>query len=204
MDVISVEQRDGSPALRFRDSTVSDSYAAVINAAWENQGRFVPSADWHTLNYRVKLALRVPPGAFERALTLVHGPFGDIVALPDATYLSWYPVGRLAHGVGFVPPTHVETAHETLRDNDRAARGIMEALRRTGLWDGAGEPHQIIGGFILGHGAVDIDSRDSELHARSEFHVVRSGALFTPVNFKLTTGPLAAQRAVEAIGEVFG
>lgn len=200
--VTKVEQSDGVATLQFRDGTVSEPFDAVINATWHDQGTLVPATDWHALNYRVKLAVRVPNDSFARAITLVHGPFGDLVALPECTYLSWYPVGRLAHGSGLLAPAHVTAAHASLFEQHSIAREILDSLRATNLWSGDPVEYQIIGGVIMGHGAVDIDARDSELHARSEFHVLTTGRLFTPVNFKFTTAPLAALRAVERLHTV--
>ena len=51
----------------------------------------------------------------------------------------------------------------------------------------------------MGHGARDIDQLESQLHNRAEFGTHVAGRLITPRNFKLTTAPLAALRAIDAI-----
>ena len=58
---------------------------------------------------------------------------------------------------------------------------------------------ELIGGFVLGHGERDIDTSVSALHGRAEFGSAKLDRLVTPMNFKFTTAPLAAARAVEAI-----
>ncbi|HEU4848927.1 MAG TPA: hypothetical protein VFS93_00790, partial [Terrimesophilobacter sp.] len=52
---------------------------------------------------------------------------------------------------------------------------------------------------LLGHGRRDIDRSESQLHSRAEFGSRHRHGVITPLNFKLTTAPLAATRAIEAI-----
>lgn len=177
-------------------------FDAVVNATWERQHELVDRAHRHPLNFRVKAAVRVPRHPSDRALTLVHGPYGDAVALPAYTYLSWYPVGRLVHEEGWEPSAAVDDALRGLRDNGRVLDVTLEALRAHGIWRGDAEGAELTGGVILGHGALDIDRTDSSLHSRAEFGVTAVGRLLTPVSYKFTSAPLAASRVVDALGEI--
>jgi hypothetical protein len=201
-EVTRVEDREDFAVLHGREGSVGEGFATVINAAWENQAQHAPPDQWHPLNYRVKLAVRVPRTAGDRVLTLVQGPFGDVVALPDYTYLSWYPVGRLAHEERLAPSRTVKAALESLAHLDSHGLAIASALRQTGLWDGAQEPRELTGGAMMGHGAVDIDSVSSSLHARSEFRLIRAGRVLTPLSFKFTTVPLGAAQAVATLEDM--
>ena len=173
------------------------TFDTVINCAWAWQSALVDGATPER-NFRVKCAIRLPPFPGARAVTLVQGPFGDVVGHRDYSYASWYPVGRLTNEHGTVPSADSEHLLATLGSRRDVAERQVAALQELGLLPPEVGDVEPIGGIIVGHGRADIDRRSSGLHSRAEFGAAVDGAIITPLTFKLTTGPLAADRAVGA------
>src|SRR5690606_7760475 len=72
-------------------------FDAVVAAGWSGQAGLLPPDRRPVRNIRLKAAVRLPPQPSHRTVTVVHGPFGDVVRFRGYTYASWYPAGRLAH-----------------------------------------------------------------------------------------------------------
>lgn len=183
--------------------------AQVVNAAWDDLYRLdveagqQPYPGWlFRLKYRVlarlPAAMRTAPSA-----TLVTGPFGDVVVRGDGTaYLSWYPAGLQGwtHGIACPPEWDLpcrgadgsDTAHqiggEILRSIDAWMPGIAE-----------GTPYQVDAGAILAHGQTDVDDPDSGLHGRTDSGIVSRDGWHSFNPGKLTTAPLLAERAAQAV-----
>jgi glycine/D-amino acid oxidase-like deaminating enzyme len=175
-------------------------FAAVVNCAWEGRSRLgaVNGNAPNPQNIRVKAMVRLRPGTgAARSVTLVQGPFGDVVAHPDFTYASWYPVARVHHEIAVHPSDRVAVAVEEAGCSRSLARAQIEALAGVGLLDGREEILAMGAGVILGDGRHDIDDAGSGLHRRERFGTHVDGRLLTPVNYKLTTGPLAARDACD-------
>jgi glycine/D-amino acid oxidase-like deaminating enzyme len=176
-------------------------FRSVVNCAWDGRSRLAhPGAGEGILqNIRVKMAVRLRPGpvATARAVTLVQGPFGDIVAHPEHWYASWYPIGRIHHESGVHPSPRVAAAVATGASARHLARAQLDALAEIGLLRGDEEIVSVDAGVILGDGTRDIDRIDSGLHRRAGFGALARGRLITPMNYKLTTAPLAAADACE-------
>ena len=198
-EVARVDQSGDKATLLFPSGDRSEPFDAVVNATWERQHAFVPASERHPLNYRVKVAVRVDASERDRAITLVQGPFGDVVRLPDYTYLSWYPTGRIVHESGWEPTAHALASAEQVSSLEALATETVKQLTEIGAHVGETRVSEIVGGFILGHGELDIENPQSRLHARSEFGVSRHGVVLTPISFKLTTAPLVAQRVVDLL-----
>ena len=189
-EATTISTTDRSATVEW-DGTATE-YDAVINAAWAWQNRF--STMPTRRNFRVKAAVRLPAGAARRTVTIVQGPYGDVVAHRDYGYASWYPVGRLINEQGLLPSADAESAiTDTFRRYD-LVRGQLDALADLGLL-ATGLDGDPIGGIIVGEGSPDIDDPASLLHQRSEFGCAVRGRVITPVSFKLTTAPLAARLA---------
>lgn len=154
--------------------------------------------------------MRLQPYPDARTVTLVQGPFGDVVSHRDYVYASWYPDARLTNEFGPAPsvetddllgsiiePDQLNDAQSRWREGVAATQ--VAALQRLGLVPHGVAAGELVGGIIVGHGAPDIDRVESELHDRSEFGAHDFGGLIIPSNFKLTTCPLAAMLAVRAI-----
>ena len=172
---------------------------AVINCTWADQGKLLPTGAAPERNFRIKCAVRLAPIADARTVTLVLGPFGDVVAHGDYTYASWYPEARLTNEFGVVPSRHSDELLAAVASRSDVARRQLAALAEIGLLPADAEVLQAVGAVIVGHGRRDIHRRTSALHRRDEFGARVDGAVVTPLNFKLTTAPAAAEFAVSAI-----
>ncbi len=178
---------------------------AVVNCLWENRLKFdnglgiKPSRPWvYRLKYRVlgKLpkTLKDLP-----SLSLVLGSYGDIVPMPDASYISWYPACRRGWAEDLTVPqewlqpcrgqveakTASEITSQTYRELNKIIPGI--AATRTTAVDA---------GVIFSWGNTDIDHAKSELHNRHAIGITESDGYFSIDTGKLTCAPLfAAQLA---------
>lgn len=171
----------------------------VVNATWAAQGELVAEPE---RNFRAKCAVRLRNAEGARTVTLVQGAYGDVVAHRDYAYLSWYPIGRVAHEFGRVPSAAARTALAAVLTDEDHGRRQVQALVDLGLAPAAWTSQEVVGGFIVGHGDSDIEVFTSPLHARSEFAVAAPGRVVTPRSFKFTTGPLAARRAADVAAEI--
>ena len=189
---------------------LEDHFDAVINAAWDGQEALVPPGARRALNFRLRCAVRLhpagPPQGDLRAaagapVTLVQGPFGDVVAHRDYVYASWYPVGRLSNEHGPGPSPHAHRELGSLESRPDLAERQLQPLRDLGLLPPPvnGWRASLLGGFIVGHGRTDIDVPGSALHCRAEFGPRHAGGMVLATNFKLTTAPLAARLAVDEV-----
>ncbi len=190
---------------------LEDCFDAVVNAAWDGQEVLLPRRDRVARNFRLRCAIRLHlPAPAEHVgvgvarwapVTLVQGPYGDVVAHRDHVYASWYPVGRLTNEHGPSPSTHARQELASLAGRGDLVESQLQPLRDLGLLpEVAGEWRaSVVGGFIAGHGTLDIDLRESRLHHRAEFGPRRVGGMVVATNFKLTTAPLAAQLAVDTV-----
>ena len=202
-EVVGVQQHGGHVEIRVAGAAQTHGgFDAVVNATWERQHRFLAAGLRHSLNYRVKLAVRVEGRPGDGTVTMVQGPFGDVVKFSEYTYCSWYPVGRLIHESGRAPSASMTAVLDQIGSRSAEAVRTLEELVDVGVLEDGARVLDVIGGAITGHGALDIDAVDSGLHARSEFGVVQDGRVFTPISFKFTTAPLVAQRTVDAIGKL--
>lgn len=211
--VLSLAPVPGGAEVTWQDTGAapdSRCFDFVVNCAWENQLALSPDVGVPERNFRLKTAVRIPRIAGGRTVTLVQGPYGDVVSHRDYTYASWYPDGRLTNEFGREPGTETLRLLESIVEHDPAdavgaawrdslARRQVASLQRLGLIPEDVETGELIGGLIVGHGRRDIDRLESHLHSRAEFCTHDFGGLIVPMNFKLTTAPLAATRAIEVI-----
>lgn len=211
--VLALEPTPGGAEVTWQDLGTppkSQRFDFVVNCAWESQLALAHEMDGVEHNFRLKTAVRLPRVTAGRTVTLVQGPFGDVLSHPDYTYASWYPDGRLTNEFGREPSVGALRLLDSIIDpdpsdavsaawRDSLARSQIVALQRLGLLPEDVESGELIGGVLVGHGRRDIDRIESRLHSRAEFGVRRFGCLVLPINYKLTTAPLAATQAVEAI-----
>lgn len=177
----------------------------VINCAWEQQQSLIPaSSATSRLNYRLKTAVRLTSNRGARTVTLVQGPFGDVVRHDDHVYASWYPIARLSNEYGVGPSAAALSLQRSAASQLAQGEQQVAALRDIGVLSEDEHIEEVLSGFIVGHGALDIDSRSSLLHSRSEFGIHRVGSILSPVTFKLTTAPLAAREAVGVLSSLAG
>ena len=194
--VIALRPTDDGVELQIGEHV--ERVAAAINCSWDQ--RFaVARGDDQMFNFRYKAAVRLVPWSSARTVTLVQGPYGDVVRHDSHVYISWYPDARLSNELGRAPSRSALTRATAAAADDSLANRQIDALRTRGLLPRSVEIIERMGGFIVGHGALDIQSEDSLLHSRSEFRTVRDGMIFTPLSFKLTSAPLSARNVVDEV-----
>ncbi len=184
-----------------------DDFDAVVNCTWDQQLRFVSPPNRDLRNIRFKTSLRIPLDAMPRAhrdtVTLVTGPYGDVVAFDDYTYVSWYPTGRLAFEEDWFPSDSTEQRVRSLLERRESVDEQIRAISDLGFLPSIREIDVervvVSGGYIIGNGRHDIDRRDSGLHSRRRVDTLREGRIFTPCNYKSTTAPLEADRVVQMV-----
>jgi hypothetical protein len=208
-----IDRKTGGADLVWRDPNGHpnrEGFDAVVNSAWDQQQVLLPERARRRYNFRVKCAVRLPRTAAPPTnVTLVQGPYGDIVTHRDYIYASWYPAARLTNEYGATPSEHARKLLRELpgrTDLIAAQLGPLRALGLlpAGLLEAAAARGQLVGGVIVGHGEIDIHLLSSSLHSRAEFGPERHGAMVVARNFKLTTAPLAAQLAIEEIARGLG
>jgi len=185
----------------------AEDFSLSLNCTWQNQMRFVSEERRAKRNIRFKTSVSIPADSMPQnsrdTVTLVTGPYGDVVAYPQSTYASWYPVGRLAHEESEYPSDEMASrVSEGMRRTDvvvnqlthLAALGFLPNQEEIDL-----SKATISGGYIVGEGHHDIDQRDSGLHDRHHREAIREGNIVTPINFKFSTTPREAQRVIDKI-----
>jgi len=185
----------------------AEEFTMSINCTWQNQMRFVSQERRAKWNIRFKTSVSIPSDSLPKdsrdTVTLVTGPYGDVVSYPQSTYASWYPVGRLAHEESEYPSDEMASrVSEGMKRTDvlvnqlthLAALGFLPNQEEIDLSNAS-----ISGGYIIGEGHHDIDQRESGLHDRHHREAIREGNIVTPINFKFSTAPLEAQRVIDKI-----
>jgi glycine/D-amino acid oxidase-like deaminating enzyme len=181
----------------------------VVNALWENrlaidQTAGVPvDAGWvHRLKYRVIARL---PEELRQApsVTMVLGPYGDVVIRPDGTaYLSWYPSGMRGWTHDLAPPREWDAPCRGEVGADEASGIARACLHAIDAWyPGIGDSAvmQVDAGAILAYGRTDVDDASSGLHLRSRIGVASADGYHSVEPGKLTTAPLVALQAAGAV-----
>ncbi len=204
--VTGVRETGTGALVRWEESDEEgrERFDAVVNAAWDQRQALLPQTAQVAHNFRLKCAVRLPrEGARTPTVTLVQGPYGDVVTHESYVYASWYPAARLTHEHAATPSPAAYHRLASLRDRNDLVEAQLAPLRKLGLVpEVAPEGAELVGGFIAGHGDLDIHERGSALHRRSEFGPARHGRMVVATNFKLTTAPLAARLAVDAAADL--
>ncbi|MER3387416.1 MAG: FAD-dependent oxidoreductase [Microcella pacifica] len=206
--VTAVEHLEGGVRAHLAAGAESTmTAAALVDARWEWQGFGVSGVSTPPRNLRVKSSVTLPAGASSRTVTLVVGPYGDVVRRSGSVYASWYPAARRAHEHRpFPSPDAVAALEEaTLAGSAHdSAHEQLAALVELGLLEPGAEPVSRHAGFILGEGTLDIDSPRSELHDRRGSGVAIAGKVVLPRTLKFSTAPRAAQEAAAAVTDLLG
>jgi hypothetical protein len=187
------------------DDADSDTFSSVVNALWD--GRLAvdatrgvyPGRKWiHRFKHGIRF--RLIDTATLSSVTIVLGPFGDLVAYGDGSYyLSWYPACMTDHSVALAPPAWRAEPDDPYRSRivttSFAAMGsIVPKLARV-------RPQNIAvkGGVIVAWGSTDIDDHASELHRRYEIGVHSYGSYHSIDSGKLTMAPHFAKICADRI-----
>ncbi|MEL6649071.1 MAG: hypothetical protein AAFQ05_15555, partial [Pseudomonadota bacterium] len=192
----------------IKDAQSDGPYHQVINATWE--GRLAVDASMgiappksyslrHKYGHRVRL--RLAPDDMP-SLTMVLGPFGDIVNFGDrGFYLSWYPRGMtfMTASEGVDPNWHQIDRQERLanfRSSQEVWQELCPMLRKLDFVEDDIDPTS---GLIYALGDTDIDDHDSKLHTRHEVGVSSVDGYHTVNTGKFTLFPLMAMTVVERV-----
>ncbi len=175
----------------------------VVNCLWDGrmaideQVGMVPDGPW-VYRHKYRVLARLPDDLADvPALTMTLGPYGDIVPLPDRSYLSWYPVCRTGFSTDDSPPrSWQESCDGTVgEDVERGlAAEVCRALEHVVPGVSRSEIVAVDAGVVLGSGETDIDDARSGLHERHAIGVKDDDGYFSIDTGKLTCAPLFADR----------
>lgn len=183
-----------------------DRYDHVVNALWDGRLAIDETAGVTAERpwlYRMKYFLRTHPTAPLPSVTILLGPFGDVVGYDDGSaFLSWYPSGRLGTSADLRPPAWLQEldgvpAKEVRSGTLEALAGIVPAVGGLSAADLDGA--RVLGGVIYAHGHSDIDDPASVLHERHDIGPVSHGRYHSVDTGKLTMAPRFARILVERI-----
>lgn len=183
--------------------------AVVVNCLWDGrlavdrQMGIVPRRKWV---YRLKYGLHgdLPPAlARLTSLTLVLGPFGDIVVKPDVkTYFSWYAKSLRGWSHALTPPADwrrpIKRAGED-HEADALAGEILNGFEPYIPGIAQSQVHTISAGTNFSWGETDIDDPQSELHERYDIGVHAYDGYFSIDTGKFTCAPLFAKNLMECL-----
>ena len=112
---ITVVENDGN-RLQVRSAGIdandadTDTFSCVVNALWDGRLAIDATRNIHPGRkwiYRLKhgIRFRLTDAAALPSVTIVLGPFGDLVDYADGSfYVSWYPACMTAHSKALSPP----------------------------------------------------------------------------------------------------
>ena len=188
------------------EATSQASHPLVINCLWGDRRRLdeqlgIFPARPMLLRYKLGVQFdKLPVAARLPSLTLISGPYGDIVNHGDGGYfLSWYPVCRLAETVHADPAPLYAAAQQAARD--QVIDQTFAALVRFAPELAKLSPHRrrarVSGGIIAGWGRTDIDDPGSELHQRHDIGFADHRGWISFDTGKYCTATLLAQQLCE-------
>jgi FAD dependent oxidoreductase len=187
------------------DDPDSDTFTSVVNALWD--GRLAidatrgvhPGRKWiHRFKHGIRFNL--VDTATLPSVTIVLGPFGDLVAYGHGSYyVSWYPACMTDHTDALVPP-----AWRAEPDDSRRSRIVKKSFAAMGVIVpelASVRPQNIAvrGGVIVAWGSSDIDDHASELHRRHDIGVHSNGSYHSIDPGKLTMAPYFAKICADRI-----
>jgi glycine/D-amino acid oxidase-like deaminating enzyme len=181
----------------------------VVNCLWEGrleldqQMGVLPQRKWvYRLKYRLlgelpQSLVHVP------SLTMVLGPYGDIVIYPSAkTYISWYPACMRGWCSELTPPQAWESACAGQAESKLAAAITQEALTALdNVVPGIlrSKVDVVDACIIFSWGESDISDPQSELHERFDIGVQSYDGYYSIDTGKFTCAPLFAQQFLNRI-----
>jgi glycine/D-amino acid oxidase-like deaminating enzyme len=192
------------------DGMTWESHAdIVVNCLWggrlkvDEQMGIRPQRKWvYRLKYRL---LGTLPRKLEGlpSLTVVLGPYGDVVRYPHArTYISWYPACMRGWTSGLsVPKEWDRLCAGQIEDAEasRIARDALAGFEEVVPGIAQTEIDVVDAGVIFSWGKTDIDDPGSELHERYHIGVHHYDGYFSIDTGKFTCAPLFAQEFLDCL-----
>jgi hypothetical protein len=187
------------------DDAESDVFSSVVNSLWD--GRLAidatrgvhPGRKWiHRFKHGIRF--RLPDTVTLPSVTIVLGPFGDVVAYGNGSYyISWYPACMTAHSEALAPP-----AWRAEPDDPCLSRIVTKSFAAMGaivpqLHSVRPQNITVRAGVIVAWGSTDIDDRASELHRRHDIGVHSYGGYHSIDPGKLTMAPYFAEVCADRI-----
>lgn len=179
----------------------------VVNCLWDQRMGFDrqlglgTTETWvHRLKYRV-LAEAPAPLASLPSMTIVLGPYGDLVQYPASglTYLSWYPDCLQGWAIGDRSPEAWDTLCEGGGAGGADAALAARTLQAFDVWVPGlrqARVRSVAAGVIVAPGETDITDPASSLHRRDSPAVLRRGGYLSMSTGKLTCAPSNALELV--------
>ena len=181
----------------------------IINALWDSRfqidrtvGIEHPPGWVHRLKYRViaRIPDRMQAGP---SVTMVLGPYGDVVIRPNSTaYFSWYPLGLQGWTHALAPPDSWNKPCKGEIGKQAFASIARDLLSAIDHWyPGAAESVPVIvdAGVIVAYGESDVNDPKSGLHDRTRIGVASFDGYHTVDPGKLTTAPLFGVKAARHV-----
>lgn len=171
----------------------------VINCSWEDRLRLDKTVGIEPYppecSYRIKYQILLKPKDYSkvRAVTMVQGPYGDIVPWKDGTvYLSWYP--KSCTYFSALPPDYDYESKAS-----KVAEESLDAISKLFPLLSDSEIISSLPGIIVAHGQSDVDQIDSDLHKRNIIGPRAYDGWWSVDTGKLTTAPYFAEQTAEWI-----
>ena len=195
-------------SFRLNGNEYTEIYDHVANALWHGRLEIdaklglAPERDWI---YRYKMGGWINRPIERKtvpSLTIVLGPFGDIVNFGRrGLYLSWYPVGMIGTSRELKPPEwnislSAASRQTVLRASYEELRKLCPPLRSLEYSESVIDP---AGGVIFAWGATDIHHEDSRLHTRHEIGIHSVGNYHSVNTGKYTMSPYLGYKTAERI-----
>ena len=199
--VVGAEPRDSEDG-RWRIHAANgfdEDFDVVVNALWGGRlpidvtAGLAPRPPW-SHRFRLCVFARTRTEHEQPSAIVAVGPFGDVKNYNGRDfYLSWYPVGLVAEGVGL---ELAAPALPTGPDADAFVGRVRDALERVmpgigRVFDDA-ESTMVHGGFVFARGTGTLDDPRSGLHRRDRYGVERRGTYYSVDTGKYSTAPWSA------------
>ncbi len=171
----------------------------VINCTWEDRLRLDKTVGIEPYptqsSYRIKYQILVSSKDYSkmRAVTMVQGPYGDIVPWRDGTvYLSWYPKSCTYFSSRPPEDDHQSQAYKVAEESLDAISKLYPTLSGAKILSS-------LPGIIVARGQSDVDQIDSDLHMRNKIGPRAYNGWWSVDTGKLTTAPYFAEKTAALI-----
>ena len=200
--VVGAEPRDSEDG-RWRvqsDNGFDEDFDVVVNALWGGRlpidvtAGLTPTPPW-SHRFRLCVFIRTRTEHELPSSIVAVGPFGDVKNYNGRDfYLSWYPLGLVAEGVGLeLEAPSLPTGADAAEFVDRVRDALLRVIPGIGRVFDDAESAIVHGGFVFARGTGALDDPRSGLHRRDRYGVERRGAYYSVDTGKYSTAPWSAR-----------